>query len=316
MGRRVRNGFVALVLVTLLTGAGSAQNLLANPGFETGDFTGWSTFVNCFVEAANPPQFTPNNGNFMVSMFGPFAGVFGVSGIFQSFPAAEGDTFEMDAFSRHWAGDALTGVGSAAPTSDNWVVMKIAFFDATNTEIAGFERTILDGTFAVDIWHDNQPVQGTAPANTASVQALVLYLQPAFLGGAGHIDDVEFRQVYNLSVTQDMGNLDLTVATAGGTPLAQFANIHSFDPTNGTSPGTGVFGGLHISTTDLLTQINLAIAGVPLFGGLLDGAGASTTTVPGAALVGLTGLNVWSISAFVDGGGTVNYSNIVNHVFL
>jgi hypothetical protein len=72
------------------------------------------------------------------------------------------------------------------------VVQKIAFFDAGGLEIGGVESIILDGSFAPDTWHASGLITGTAPALTAKVQALVLYLQPSMDGGAAHIDDVRF----------------------------------------------------------------------------------------------------------------------------
>lgn len=167
------------------------QNLLANPGFENG-LTGWTTFGNVFHETANPPQFVPNSGNGLVSMFGNFSGSFNVSGMFQEFAAAPGSEWEIDIFSRHFSGDALVGSG---PPNDNWVVQKIAFFDAANTEIGGAESTIMTGAFPTDVWIDNAAVFGTAPPGTVKVQALFLYLQPAFDGGAVHLDDAFFRLV-------------------------------------------------------------------------------------------------------------------------
>lgn len=176
---------VAACATAALSGVASA-NLLVNPSFEAG-LAGWNTFGNAFAENANPPQFVPNSGNRLVSMFGNFNGGFNVTGVFQEFASAPGDVWTMDVYSRHFSGDAMTGVG--AP-NDNWAVMKLAFFNAGNAEIGSAERTILDGTFATDVWHDNAPVVGVAPAGTVRVQAFLLYLQPAFAGGAAHFDDV------------------------------------------------------------------------------------------------------------------------------
>lgn len=201
----------ALILGAVILALGSpasGQNLLTNPGFESG-LAGWVAFGNAFGEAANPPQFEPNSGNGLVSMFGNFSGGFNVTGVFQEFPANPNEVFEMNAVSRHWSGDPILGIGAANPTADNWVVMKIAFFDVTNTEIAGFETTILDGTFATDVQHTFAPVQGTAPAGTVKVQALLLYLQPAFAGGAGHVDDCEFTKISEWQVNQTCASLDI-----------------------------------------------------------------------------------------------------------
>jgi hypothetical protein len=184
---------VALVGVALLMmgSVAGAQNLLANPGFETG-LTGWFGFGNQYGETANPPQFVPLTGSGLASMFGNWTGGFNVSGIFQEFPTAAGETWEMSSNARHWSGDAIPGVG--AP-DNNWVVQKMAWFDASNAEIGGVESTILNGTYATDTWFASGTISGTAPAGTVKVQALILYLQPSFDGGAAHIDDVYFGRV-------------------------------------------------------------------------------------------------------------------------
>lgn len=179
---------VALVVIAvLLTATLASANMLVNPGFEDG-FNGWTPFGNAYVEADNGDQFVAYEGMYLCSMFGNWSGPWNVTGIFQEFPAAEGDEFSLSAKSRHWGGDPMIGIG--AP-NDNWVVQKIAFFDAIG-EIGAVESTILDGTFAPYVWHDNAAVVGTAPAGTIAVQALILYIQPADAGGAAHIDNVEF----------------------------------------------------------------------------------------------------------------------------
>ena len=83
-------------LILGLTVSLPAQNLLTNPGFETGDFTGWTIFGNVFNEFTVPPQFVPHNGsNNLCSTFGNFSGSFNATGLFQTFPATEGDVFQM-----------------------------------------------------------------------------------------------------------------------------------------------------------------------------------------------------------------------------
>lgn len=179
--------------------AAHAANVLVNPGFENpavggeigGAGAGWGAFGNVFLEPANPPALVPNSGNQLVKMFGTF-NPFGVSGIFQSFPAVPGSIWSLSSHSRHFSGDPMVGAGK--PNS-NWVVQKIAFFDASNAEIGSGESTILDGTYPTDTWFANAPVLATAPATTVSVQALILYLQPGFDGGAAQIDDVVFENV-------------------------------------------------------------------------------------------------------------------------
>jgi hypothetical protein len=192
-----RAACAGLLLVTV-AGAAAQANVLTNPGFESG-LTGWIAFGNVYAQTDLPPQFVAHSGTGLVSMFGTFSGGFGVSGMFQEFPTVAGATWEMWSCARHFSGDAMFGGG--APNS-NWVVQKMAFFDAANVEIGAAESTILDGTYATDTWHAAAPIYGVAPAGTVKVQAFILYLQPAFDGGAAHIDDVMFREVGVIPTTE------------------------------------------------------------------------------------------------------------------
>ena len=189
-----RVALVTVVLVAAVSTA-SAQNVLTNPSFDDPPMgvgappPGWIAFGSVFAEPSVPPQFVPASGPGLCSMFGAFSGGFNVSGIFQEFATVPGDFWAMSSNARHWSGDLMVGPG--APNS-NWVVQKIAFFDVGDNEIGSCESTILDGTFAGDTWHASGDIGCVAPAGTVKVQALILYLQPAFDGGAAHIDDVYF----------------------------------------------------------------------------------------------------------------------------
>jgi hypothetical protein len=182
---------VGVILLATAIVASAQTNKLTNPGFEAG-LTGWTVFGNAYAESSNPAGgFVPCEGNVLVSMFGNWSGPWNVSGIFQEFATSEGEAWRMKCKTRHWGGDPMIGIG---PANDNWMVQKIAFFDAANAEIGFVESIILDGTFATDVCHDNAPIVGYAPAGTVKMQALILYIQPASDGGAGHVDDVELYQ--------------------------------------------------------------------------------------------------------------------------
>jgi hypothetical protein len=192
---------VTCIGVFVLASAAAAQNMLTNAGFETGDFTGWGFFGNAYVEdeiAEEPGHFVPYEGLYLCSMYGNFWGSFNVSGIFQEFPTCPGDEWQLSCKSRHSGWDPMTVDG----VDDNWVVMKIAWFDSAHTEFGGVEATILDGNYAIDTWFDNGPLVGVAPEGAVSMQALVLYLQPMWDGGAAHIDNCELLYIGGPSATE------------------------------------------------------------------------------------------------------------------
>jgi hypothetical protein len=208
----------SLLSLAALAASGSAQNLLTNPGFESG-LTGWTTFgPNVYSEPANPPAVAPHTGTRICKMFGQFLGSFNVTGAFQTFPAQPGQVYQIDCWSRHFAFDPLAGTGGP---NDNIAVMRIAFFDAGGVEISGAERRILDGTFPTSTWIDNAPVNGTAPAGTATVQALILFIQPTVGTGAAQFDDVTFSLQNGVLGTYPGSNEDLVFASAiGGAALS------------------------------------------------------------------------------------------------
>jgi hypothetical protein len=178
----------------------AAANMLDNPGFETGDFTGWGFFGNSYVEdeiPEEPGHFVPYEGLYLCSMFGLFNEWFDVSGIFQEFPTCPGDEWQFSCKSRHSGWDPMTADG----VNDNWVVQKIAWFDE-NGEIGGVESTVLDGTYPIDTWFENDPIVGIAPEGAVKMQALVLYLQPFQDGGSAHIDNCELIYIGGPSATE------------------------------------------------------------------------------------------------------------------
>ena len=177
----------ACVALCALAGAASA-NVLVNPGFEAG-LNGWTPFGNVFAETI-----TPRSGSGDAKMFGNFSGGFNVSGLFQTFSATPGQTWEFSGFVRHNTGDALTGVGANNPAADNWVVQKFEFRDASNNVTGSTELSVLDGQTPTDQWFGNT-LSLTAPANTQSIWAFYLYLQPQFAGGAVLIDDTDLHVV-------------------------------------------------------------------------------------------------------------------------
>jgi hypothetical protein len=196
--RRFACACALLSLAAAVPTARGAANLLVNPGFEAG-LAGWTPFGNAYPETA-----TPHTGTGDAKMFGAFNGGFGVSGLFQTFPAIAGQTYEMESWSRHNTGDQLIGAG---PPDDNWAVQKIVFFNEADQEIGANESAILSGTSPLDTWIDNPLITATAPAGTDHTRAVLLFLQPGPPndGGAGLFDDVHFGLVPEPSALSLLG---------------------------------------------------------------------------------------------------------------
>lgn len=190
---------VAACAGVMLCATAAAANVLVNPGFENG-LAGWGVFGNVYAEdpiPEEPGHYVPYEGNWLCSMFGNWWGVFNVSGIFQEFVTCPGDEWQFSCKSRHSGWDPMTADG----IDDNWVVQKIAWFDAGGNEMGGVESRILDGTYPIDTWFDNNAIVGVAPPGAVKMQALVLYLQPLWDGGAAHIDNCELLYIAGPSAT-------------------------------------------------------------------------------------------------------------------
>lgn len=188
---------VVMVLLATVTTA-SAQNYLANPGFETGPTGGvpasWLGFGNVFTERDNGGQFVAYEGSKLVSMFGNWSGPWNVSGIYQEFASVESDQWCLKVNSRHWSGDPVSG--------ENFVVQKIVFKNSSDVEVGSAETVILNASSATDTWFVNAPVVAIAPAETDHVEAMILYVQAADAGGAGHVDAAEFLYLGQVAVDE------------------------------------------------------------------------------------------------------------------
>lgn len=81
-----------------------------------------------------------------------------------------------------------------------------------------------------------------------------------------------------LSLGQPLGPATGEILVTNGIPGALYFTSLTFDPANGTSPGQGWWGGLHISVADLVNQYNF---GTAPFVGVLDGNGSAVFSVFG-----------------------------------
>jgi len=169
--------------------------VLANGGFETGDFSGWDSGGDISVGA---PGVGANSGSFAALMNNPTAD--GVAELSQTFAASPGDEVNLSVWMLTEA--ALPPAGTGA----TFGLAKIVFQDAggadlipesasigiINTANPGIEsQPFLDGDSAVNTWIFSE-AQGVAPAGTAQVKFILLNVD--FGNGANHpmwFDDAE-----------------------------------------------------------------------------------------------------------------------------
>jgi hypothetical protein len=193
-------------------------------GFGAGSWTVFGNVYTCeptnpFVQCGDPGA--PNSGEKQAKMYGNFTGAFNSSGVYQQMTAVPGQTWEIDSFSRHLAGDSLAG-------TSNYMAMKIEYYDPNGTMLLEGESVILDANSPTDTWIDNTPFSLTAPAGTSEVRPVIIFVQPAvaFELGAGLVDDVRMRVISGpgpVDTAATMFTADVTgTVDAGGETLGNY----------------------------------------------------------------------------------------------
>ena len=162
-------------------------NLLANPSFDT-NLTGWTPFENVLHETRSFALRTPPGS---IKLYGPFSTPGAASGLFQSFAAAPGSVWRLDAYSMH----TCEGNPAERTTGDNLGIARIVFRDGSNNEIGSDQVVIIDKNSPLATWTEHGVI-ATAQAGTVTVGAYILYVQPVVNeGGSMLVDDVNFRQL-------------------------------------------------------------------------------------------------------------------------
>ena len=185
-----------LVVSGLLSQGAAAQNVLVNPGFETGTAPGnpdaygapgWNVFGNVYnVSTPEPAPSGPHSGNGALKEFGTFTGNYGVSGAFQSFSTTVGTMWSLSGFGLNSSSDPMQ--------TGNYALLKISFQDASNNELLGIESNYITLTSALDQWQALS-ASGTAPAGTDHVDFFALFVQPLYAGGSAFFDDISATTV-------------------------------------------------------------------------------------------------------------------------
>ncbi len=170
-------------------------NMLANPGFEEGggSYDGWTTF------GAGPNISTPDDDDIYRSgvaaakIYGEFTNcpdypVFDVGGAFQAFAVTPGAEYEFSGYSFVSLADMIIGSDTCL---SNRLIAKVVFFTGAGAEMSANEAVIGDWSTPLDEWI---PFSVTAPVPTgaATVQAMLLFLQPGCDEGSVFVDDCVF----------------------------------------------------------------------------------------------------------------------------
>ena len=238
-------GSCAVVVALLFAGEVRAANILTNPGFETANLAGWTTFGgnNYGVSGGNP-----HGGGSFYKVYGQFSTGLNYTGIYQDNPSAPGITYSADG----WAYSDANDSGGIHGQDAIWI--EVSFRDASKNALALYRSMVVTSNNiasfgGLSTWFDLQitnqcsfsnpssliltpgTVTGTvaslvAPAGTAYVRYQVVFQQGADnASGSMYFDDL----------TLNSG----TVVTPP--PAATNWNIVWDDEFNGTTINTNIW---------------------------------------------------------------------------
>lgn len=189
-----------------------AQNILNNPGFETGDFTGWKTYQsNNYVQAGNSAR----SGTYFYKVYGQFNTFQNYTGIYQDNPSRPGAIYSADGWAYSSGGDLIHGQDQA------WI--EVSFLDSSSNALALYRSPVVTGANVsifggTNTWFDlpitnqcfftnpsalvllpgtviNAATNLVAPPGTAYVRYQIVFGQgPDNANGSMYFDDLALSQ--------------------------------------------------------------------------------------------------------------------------
>jgi len=166
---------------------------LVNPGFESGDLTGWTAFGdngNIYVESVSAQE-----GAYSLKLYQQFTGSNNYSGVYQDLPCSPGVTYQLSGYLRN-----------GFPSTDylqtnNRAFLKLEWYDSSGNYLGAVEnynppnQGINWDTPQDDAWRYNA-FQATAPANAATVRVVCMhaYEGTAYEGGSSWFDNLDFGE--------------------------------------------------------------------------------------------------------------------------
>ena len=285
----------------------AATNLLVNPGFETGDSTGW-TFVGIHaVESTNNTYYNGGQpggsnvlthaGTYVGKTYGSFSGGYNANGYFQDAVAGPGSVWSAGGFALSHQQGLIQG--------GNQFWFEMSFRDASDTVLTLFRSDVLDPNnpagVTQNLWYSlpvtnaydisdttfstitNTGLSFVAPTGTTKARFQAMFVQlSGYPGGSIYFDDLNLTKIAGtdpditvspVSHSRIAGqSVTFTVVAAGATAVRYQWQKDRTDLLNSGN----VFG----ATNSSLTLSNLTLADAGSYSVVVSNANGSLSSAP------------------------------------
>lgn len=176
---------------------GCGGNVLENPGFETGDGSGWTrSGDNTYVHSRT--ERPVHSGMYVFKVLGQSTGSSNDPGAYQELPVLPGQRFRAAGWAMHPADDRLAG--------ENRAWLEVSFRDAAGNALSMYRSDSVTAETPVGIWlrlgvtNRVDPVTGAileqvpelvAPFGSVRLRFQAAFRQPALAAGSVLFDDLE-----------------------------------------------------------------------------------------------------------------------------
>jgi beta-glucanase (GH16 family) len=206
----------AAMMLLSFAGEMRAQNLLNNPGYETGSLTNWTTFqANNYLQAGSPVR----SGTYSYKVFGQFNTSYNYTGIYQDNPSAPGAIYSAGGWGCSIGGDVIHG--------QDQVWIEVSFRDSSSNALALYRSPVVTGANiasfgGTNVWLD---LQITNQCSFTNASALILSPGTVINAMTGLVAPpgtayVRYQLVFAQGPDNANGSMyfdDLTLSQTGGT---------------------------------------------------------------------------------------------------
>ena len=207
------------MMLLSFSGEMRAQNILSNPGFETGSLAGWKTFqANDYVQTGSPVR----SGTYSYKVFGRFNASYNYTGIYQDNPSAPGAIYSADGWGCSLGSDVIHG--------QDQVWSEVSFRDSSSNALALYRSPVVAGTNlaafgGTNLWFD---LQITNQCSFTNASALVLLPGTVINAATGLVAPpgtafVRYQLVFAQGPDNANGSMyfdDLALSQTGGTVVS------------------------------------------------------------------------------------------------